>query len=88
MIEFFFILFMLLIVLVGASVEFNNPLLAVLGSIAASVCFGVWVGLILKKQKLISSTNHIGYTIDTVYTVKNNVRVGVTYHIKEKGNGK
>ena len=44
------------------------------------------LGIILEQDERITvkNENHVGYNIDTIYTVKNNVRVGVTYHVSAK----
>jgi hypothetical protein len=43
---------------------------------------GMFIDLV--TNEMTQTQNHTGYTVDTTYTIKNGVKQGVTYTVKEK----
>ena len=43
---------------------------------------GMFIDLV--TNAMVQTQNHTGYTVDTTYTIKNGVKQGVTYTVKEK----
>ena len=43
---------------------------------------GMFIDLV--TNAMTQTQNHTGYTVDTTYTIKNGVKQGVTYTVKEK----
>lgn len=84
MITGLFILFVVLTVATAITIEVQNPFLTSIISILASIALSMFFILIIEEKRPIGNTNHTGYTVDTTYTIKNGVKQGVTYTVKEK----
>ena len=84
----FMILFIIATLFISVFVKEMGAMGSTLVSIIASLSLALCVLKITKKHPDIileaPMSNHTGYTVDTTYTIKNGVKQGVTYTVKEK----